>query len=376
MPAVNTVLVVGGGASGAAAAILLADAGVAVDLVEIKSEVSALGSGITLQGNALRVLRQLGVLDECLQHGHPFSQLVIRIPDPAATIVARVDDIPFGGPDLPTTMGMYRPELARILMGRAEQAGVKSRFSTTVESLTQDDDGVDVGFSDGSSGRYDVVIGADGLRSWTRRLLEIPLETRSVGMGAFRMFGPKPADITDFHAIFGGPSYMALVCPTSETTAYWSLVEPARDRTTQTPEERLADFVALSRPYHGPWDEVRDSFTDPADLNYTWFEHHLLDAPWNRGRVVLIGDAVHTCPPTIAQGAAMGFEDAAVLAELLITRNRVDDELWAAFTARRFDRVKTVVDASMQMAQWNLDHVQGDVPSLTRRVAAAVSTPA
>ena len=376
MPAVNSVLVVGSGAAGTATAILLADAGIAVDLVEIKTDVSALGSGITLQGNALRVLRQLGVLDECLAHGYPFSQLVIRLPDPAATVVATVDDIPFGGADLPATCGMYRPELARILMDRAKAAGVQVRFSTTVESLDQDGDGVDVTFSDGSAGRYDVVVGADGLRSWTRRMLEIPLETKSVGMGAFRMFGPKPADITQFNAIFGGPSYMALVCPTSDTTAYWSLVEPARDRTTQTPEERLADFVELTRPYHGPWDEVRDSFTDPADLNYTWFEHHLLDAPWNRGRVVLIGDAVHTCPPTIAQGAAMGFEDAVVLAELLIGRDRVDEELWSAFTQRRYERVRTVVEASMQLAQWNLDHVQGDVPGVTRRVAAAVGSPA
>jgi 2-polyprenyl-6-methoxyphenol hydroxylase-like FAD-dependent oxidoreductase len=61
MPAVNSVLVVGGGAAGATVAILLADAGVAVDLVEIKPGPSTVGSGITLQGNALRVLAQLGV---------------------------------------------------------------------------------------------------------------------------------------------------------------------------------------------------------------------------------------------------------------------------------------------------------------------------
>ena len=376
MPAISNALVIGGGPSGAAAAILLADAGVAVDLVEIKPDVTALGSGITLQGNALRVLRQLGVLDECLELGATMSKLVMRAPDPAATVVAEVDNIPFGGPDLPATAGMYRPDLARILMGRAEQAGVKVRFSVTANALDQDATGVDVHFSDGSSGRYDVVIGADGVRSWTRRLLESPLETRTLGMGAWRMFGPRPASVVESQLFVGGPCFVAGMTPTSATTGYWFLVEEARDRSTQTPEEQLADFLELSRAYHGPWDEVRDSFTDPEKLHYTWFEQHLLDAPWNRGRVVLIGDAVHACPPTIAQGAALGLEDAAVLAELLTTATTVDDELWATFMARRYDRVKTVVDASMQMAQWELEHVRGDVPGLTRRIAAVVGQPA
>ncbi len=376
MPAVTHVLVVGGGLSGTAAAILLAEAEVAVDLVEINPMVSALGSGITLQGNALRVLRQVGVLDECTAAGYAFSKLVVRIPDQRATVVAEVDNLPFGGPDLPSSMGMYRPDLARILMSRAEQAGVRIHFSTTIEALTPDESGVEVRFSGGSSKRYDLVIGADGVRSWTRQMLGISLETRSLGMGAWRMFGPRPADLVSSQATFGGPCYIAGVTPTSETSAYWFLVEQARDRTAQTPREQLADFVNASRAYHGPWDEVRDAFTDPRQLHYTWFETHLLDAPWNRGRVVLIGDAVHVCPPTIAQGAAAGLEDAAVLVELLTTSTTVDDRLWTALTARRFDRVKTVVDASVQLAQWNLDHVQGDVPGLTTMIANLVSQPA
>jgi 2-polyprenyl-6-methoxyphenol hydroxylase-like FAD-dependent oxidoreductase len=372
MAAVENVLVVGGGAAGAAAAILLAEAGVAVDLVEIRPEVSALGSGITLQGNALRVLNRLGVLDQCVELGYTMSQLLLRAPDPAATVLAAIDDIPFGGPELPATMGMYRPDLARILMARAEQAGTKIRFGTTVHTLDQDDAGVDVQLSDGSTGRYDLVVGADGVRSLTRRLLGVPLETRSLGMGAWRMSGPRPADVTQAQLFPGGPCYIAGVTPTSATTAYWFLVEEARDRTTQTPDQMLADFRAASTAYHGPWDEVRDSFRDPARLNYTWFENHLLDPPWNRGRVVLIGDAVHVCPPTIAQGAALSLEDAAVLAELLTTHPTVDESLWTAFTDRRYHRVKTIVDASLQMARWERDHEHGDVPGLTRRVAAVV----
>ncbi|MFD0523622.1 FAD-dependent monooxygenase [Paractinoplanes durhamensis] len=74
MPAVGNVLVVGGGAAGAAAAILLAEGGVAVDLIDIKPDIGALGSGITLQGNALRVLRQLGVWDEISERGTPSTR--------------------------------------------------------------------------------------------------------------------------------------------------------------------------------------------------------------------------------------------------------------------------------------------------------------
>jgi 2-polyprenyl-6-methoxyphenol hydroxylase-like FAD-dependent oxidoreductase len=111
-------------------------------------------------------------------------------------------------------------------------------------------------------------------------------------------------------------------------------------------------------------------------VNYTWFEAHVLPAPWNRGRVVLIGDAAHTCPPTIAQGGAMALEDAVVLADVLTRRDELDQELWDEFHARRVDRATTVVDASNQLAQWQLDHVQGDIPALMRSIAALTSQPA
>ncbi|MGY1985529.1 FAD-dependent oxidoreductase [Blastococcus sp. SYSU DS0669] len=376
MPAVSNVLVVGAGLAGAGAAIHLAAAGVAVDLVEIKPEVTALGSGITLQGNALRELRTLGVWDRVQEAGYAFDVTGIRAPDPNGTVVAEIPDAKTGGPDLPAVMGMPRPELARILADRATQVGVKVRFGTTFTELAQDDDGVDVTFSDGSTGRYDLVIGADGVRSWTRRALGINLDTKSVGMGIWRAFGPRPASVTRTDLYYGGPSYIAGYCPTGEDSLYAYIVEDAQDRSALSPDDQLATMKQLSQAYHGPWDEIRESLTDPSRVNYTWFETHVLDEPWNRGRVVLIGDAAHTCPPTIAQGGAMALEDAVVLAELLVRRDVLDQELWNAFMARRYERAKTVVDASNQLARWQLEHVQGDIPGLMRSVAVLTSQPA
>jgi 2-polyprenyl-6-methoxyphenol hydroxylase-like FAD-dependent oxidoreductase len=376
MSAVNSVLVVGGGLAGAGTAIHLAKAGVAVELVEIKPDVAALGSGITLQGNALRELKGLGVWDQVRAAGYPFDTTGIRAPDPNGTVVAEIADAKTGGPDLPAVMGMPRPELARILIDRATEVGVKIRFGTTFTELAQDDDGVDVTFSDGSTGRYDVVVGADGIRSWTRRALGVHLETRSIGMGIWRAFGPRPASVTRTDLYYGGPSFIAGYCPTGEDSLYAYIVEPAQDRSALTPDEQLATMRQLSEAYHGPWDEIRESLTDPSRVNYTWFETHVLEEPWNRGRVVLIGDAAHTCPPTIAQGGAMALEDAVVLAELLTERQTLDQDLWDAFTARRYQRAKTVVDASNSLAQWQIDHVQGDIPGLMRSIAMLTSQPA
>lgn len=371
---VSTVLVVGAGAAGTAAAILLAEQGVAVDLVEITPDLATRGSGITLQGNALRVLRQLGVWPEVEREGYGFSKLGLRAPD--GTLLTEFPDLRTGGDDLPATVGMHRPALARILTDRARAVGVKVRTGTTFTELSQDEGGVSVRFTDGSTSRYELVVGADGVRSAVRAAVGVHLDTRPTGMGIWRVFAPRPASVTHTELSYGGAAHIAGFCPTGETTLYAYLVEDAQDRSGLTPDERLATMRALAEHYHGPWDDIRAGMTDPALVNYTWFETHLLDGPWQRGRVVLIGDAVHTCPPTMAQGAAMALEDAAVLAELLGAADRIDDALWQAFTDRRLARVRTVVDASVQIGQWLLDGEQGDLPGLMARVSALVGEPA
>ncbi|MQY27282.1 FAD-dependent monooxygenase [Nocardia aurantia] len=376
MSAVQNVLVIGAGAAGTATAILLAEAGVSVDVAEAKPDVAALGSGITLQGNALRVLHRLGVWDRVLAAGYAYDTLGLRAPDPEGTLLVELTELRTGGPELPANLGMFRPELARILVERAAAAGANIRFGVSPVALTSDEHGVDVEFSTGAAARYDLVVGADGIRSWTRRALGIDVEPRPTGMGIWRVFAARPDSITRTDLYYGGPSYIAGYCPTSEDTLYAYLVEAGHDRSGLSPDEQLSTMRELAAAYHGPWDEIRAAMTDSGRINYATFETHVIDGPWNRGRVVLIGDAAHSCPPTLAQGCAQALEDATVLAEVLLAHERVSDALWDEFTRRRLPRAKDVVESSVQLGQWLLDGVPGDVPGLMTRISELLAEPA
>ena len=376
MSAVSRVAIVGSGVAGTAAAILLAEGGVDVDVFEQKPDLSALGSGITLQGNALRVFDRLGVWEQVKQAGYSFDQTGLRAPGPDAPVIAQIPDARTGGPEYPAVAGMYRPDLARILADRATALGARIHYGTTVTSFTQDADGVDVTLSDGSTGRYDLLVGADGLHSDIRKQLGVEVEPQRTGMGIWRAFVPRPKEVTQTDLYYGGPVYIAGYTPTSEEMMYAFLVEPAQDRHL-TSEEGVEVMKDLSRAYGGPWNEIRDSLDSASRVNYTWFTQHVVPDAWNRGRTVIIGEAAHSCPPTIAQGAAQAAEDALVLSELLLSRDAVDQSLWDEFHARRLPRATEVVEASVQLGQWQIDHVQdADVPGLMRRISMLVSQPA
>ncbi|WP_327313245.1 FAD-dependent oxidoreductase [Streptomyces sp. NBC_01235] len=361
------VLVIGGGASGNAVTILLRRAGVAVDLIEAKPDWNATtGSGITLQGNALRVLRELGVWDQVSASGFAFGELGVTTPDGTVLFVA--EDIRTGGDDLPATIGMQRPRLQQILIDAVRASGAGVRLGTTAEILAQDAEGVSVRFNDGGEARYGLVIGADGLNSATRAAIGITAEPEPTGMAIWRTPAPRPAGVTRTDLAYGGPAYIAGYCPTSENTIYAYVVEACRDRACVDPAAYADEMRRLARSYGGFWHEITDHITDPAQVNYTWFNRLLVEGSWHRGRVVLIGDAAHCCPPTLAQGAAMSLEDASVLAELLTDGREWDDALFQAFYERRIARVRPVVEASVQLGQWQLDGVRdADVPGLIGR---------
>jgi 2-polyprenyl-6-methoxyphenol hydroxylase-like FAD-dependent oxidoreductase len=369
-PRQPTVLVVGGGTSGNALTILLRQAGIAVDLVEIKPDWNVRGSGITLQGNALRVLREAGVWDEIRAHGYAFDTLGLTAPD--GTVLHVHEDLRTGGDDLPATLGMQRPMLQHILTDAVQASGARIRLGTTADTLTQDGTGVVAGFSDGTQSRYDLVVAADGLNSATRAAIGIGDKPEPTGMSIWRIPAPRPAGVERSDLTYGGSCFIAGYTPTSMDTLYAYLVEPDRDRADLPPDCYAKEMRRLAEGYGGAWGEIRASINDPAQVNYTRFTRMLVEGPWHRGRVVLIGDAAHCCPPTLAQGAAMSLEDAWVLAQLLSSVAAWDEELLSSYRERRIDRVRMVVDASVQLGQWLLDGVRGDVPGLMGATMAAL----
>lgn len=378
MTAVNKVAIAGAGAVGLAAAIQLAKAGVEVDVFEAKPELTALGSGISLQGNALRVFDALGAWDDIRAAGFAFEGLNLRAPGPGAPIVAQLPDVKTGGPDYPAAMGMPRPQLARILLDHAQRAGAEVRFGAKVTGFAETPNaGVEVSVDDEPAGVYDLLIGADGLNSTVREALGIDTKPEPNGMGIWRAFVSRPAEVQRTELYYGGPVYIAGYTPTGEETMYAFLVEKAQDRFGVPDEEATRIMLEESRAYDGPWNAIRADLEKGAHANYTWFTKHVVEAPWNRGRVVIIGDAAHSCPPTIAQGAAQGLEDALVLTELLTTRDAVDQDLWDAFHERRLPRAKAVVEASVQLAQWQIDGDRdADAGGLIFGIAQQMAQPA
>jgi 2-polyprenyl-6-methoxyphenol hydroxylase-like FAD-dependent oxidoreductase len=347
---VENVLVVGGGISGTVAAVALAQKGVRVTLVEISPEWFGVGHGITVQGNALRVFKEIGALDKMLENGLGFDNLTLFHAD--GSVINAMDAPKMGGPDVPSTMGALRSDLQEVLVGMIHDLGVEVRLGTSMDTFENKGDTVDVTFNDGSVENFDLVIAADGIKSNTRTLIGSKHDKKPTGLGIWRVVTRRTPDMTCSAVCYFGDEYKAGYTPISEELCYaYVLTKPER------PENGLSDAQEMRRllsSYHGHFDFIRENIREDDYMNFQPIEWLFIDdEPWHQGRVIVIGDAVHACPPLIAQGAALCSEDAYVLVDY-ITRAGNMEELLTAFEANRKERVKIVVDASMQLVEWEI----------------------
>ena len=346
---VNKVLVVGGGVGGMTAALELRRHGVEVDLIDADPHWRVYGAGISLTGLSLRAFDHLGILDEVRRRGHVHAGLRGKglngetlFEPPAPENPKPVES---GG-------GILRPVLHEILATRVRASGAKVSLGVKIESLSQDADGVDVVFSDGRRGRFDLVVGADGIYSSVRQMIfpDAP-KPKFTGQGCWRVVAAKPADMDRSELYFGGLK-LGLV-PVSREQMYMFLLEHVPDNPFYAEEDRIPHLAELMRPFGGAVAEVRQGLGPDSLINYRPLEWLLLPDPWFDGRVALIGDAAHATTPHMAAGAGIAVEDGIVLADELSRHSNICEAL-EAFMSRRFKRAKTVVENSVRIGEMEI----------------------
>jgi 2-polyprenyl-6-methoxyphenol hydroxylase-like FAD-dependent oxidoreductase len=330
MATAQRILIVGDGIAGLTAAIALRQRGFAPELVERSASWRALGAGIVLQPNAMRVLLKLNVGTDienagaALRRFKYFAQSCDRLCE--IDLVRLWRQAGSGG------VGIGRGELQEALVRVARD--VQCRLGISVASLQRRNEFVSVSFSDGTTADYELVIGADGISSTVRALAVSEAKPRYCGQMAWRSLAslrPAAEDEVQFwlgegcffatYSVGGGRTYGSgyVTEPTPRREPVEGRLARLRKRFASFPRTVQTFLERLERD-----DQIHCDAVQELDLH-----------EWRSGRVLLIGDAAHASSPMMGQGGCMAIEDAAVLAELLLSSENIDAALDAYATRRR-----------------------------------------
>lgn len=353
---VETVLVVGAGLAGLSAAISLGTIGKRVTVIE-RSERLAYGASITIVNRGPDALAELGVLEQCMAEGFVgwrkslyddfFDEAGNRRDVPPMPI--REDD------GLPTYLLIYRPYLARILIDRAREVGAIVRHGIAVTGLEDHGDSVTATLSNGESADFDLVVAADGTKSHFREQI-FPGRTASTYSGNMSMRWVKrnpPKGPDGFYV--NDESGVVVVHNLGEDMVYIATGLNMDNRAVGQ-KEGVELFRRALGSFSAPYVQaLLDTVTDEDEVIVRPYTYHNLPGPWHCGRILLVGDAVHTMSAHIASGGVMSFEDGIVLGQELA----VGDELDAAllrFARRRARRTFVAVDACRQMLDLQVNY--------------------
>jgi 2-polyprenyl-6-methoxyphenol hydroxylase-like FAD-dependent oxidoreductase len=345
MTDIRRVLVVGGGVGGLTCATAFAQRGVEVALIERRPDFDVPGVGLGQPANALRVYQALGVLPEILAAGFAYDRM--RICGPNRDLIAEHKFL-LGDASVPAFCALSRLSLHEILLAAAQDAGVKVTTGVTVERIQDEGDRVAVVFSDGRTDSFDLLAGFDGIRSTTRlHLVGTAFAPRPSGYGGWRVQVPRPDDVRCMEFLQGLGSKTGAM-PLGDNLMYIFHIRPEAPNAVFEQRDMPNLFRAHLSGYGSYVAGIAASLDADSDIVYSPIEPMLLPWPWFRGRVVIGGDAAHTFPPHLTQGAAMAAEDGYVLArEVLAEAGPIEARLMK-YSQVRYGRCAFVYTFSHQ----------------------------
>jgi FAD-dependent urate hydroxylase len=340
-------LIAGGGIAGPVTAMALQRVG--IEAVVYEAHVPGTGdagSYLTVATNGLDALRAIDADKPVLAAGFPTPVNVLL-----SGTGRRLGVVSNGGRRADGTVShtIRRARLYRALHDEAAARGIRTEYGRRlVGAEVMAGGGVVAAFDDGTRATGDLLVGADGVHSATRRLLDPAAPApRYVGLVNFGGYTRDSAGSTEpgaWHMIFGRRAFFGYVVDPDGGTV-WFANDPrpavaAAERAATSAERWQRQLVELFAADHGPASDLIAAGTLELAGDST---HDLPSVPtWHRGPMVIVGDAAHAPSPTSGQGASMAAEDGVVLAQCLRDLPEVPQAL-AAYERLRRSRVERIV---------------------------------
>lgn len=343
--------IVGAGSAGLGLALALVRRGFAPVIFEKRTERQVLDEGIflTLAPNGMNALRGLGLAAEALRRGVETRAIVLHNEHGKAlgTVDYARHTVQFGAP----SVTIRRGALGEVLLAAVRAAGVPIQFETAVTAVANLDSEVAVTTGDGVTHSFDVLVGADGLRSSIRGLampgLPSPVYNGLLGSGGIVDVPDVPPTNGQLLMTFGQRAFFGYIKDPGGPV-YWFNSFPADEKQAQLIDRKAAPgyFEALHRT--DPEVNRRIIAAAAPQVSRIYPDYDVPSLPyWSTGRVMLIGDAAHAVTPHSGQGASMALEDALVLAACL-EAEATPESAFGRFEALRRDRVEAAVRLGRQ----------------------------